>query len=334
MGLLFSTVAAVGQTGTSTVPSPTVVFSSPGVKQVSLTVCNDAGCDTITKPVTVLDPKPHALGVGSIPPRVGLGELVSFLGSAAGRPPLTFRWVLTKDASNLTLNGNPALWDTKQSGLGTYTGKLEVQNNDGLTQSSPFTITVAKMTFADVPPSYWAWEAIETIYARGLTSGCFSDPLYYCPIASVTRAEMASFLVRATKGTSFVPPAPVGIFLDVATSYWAAPSIEQIFTDGITSGCAVSPLRYCPENPLTRAEMAVFLLRAKHGAAYVPPPATGTLFSDVGAVYWAAPWIEQLAAEGITGGCATGPLRYCPEDTVTRAQMASFLVRTFNLTLP
>ncbi|HYO14969.1 MAG TPA: S-layer homology domain-containing protein [Thermoanaerobaculia bacterium] len=334
MGLLFSTVAAVGQTGSSTLSNPTVVFSSPGVKQVSLTVCNDAGCDTVTKPVTVLDPKPHALSVGSIPPMVGLGELVSFLGSAAGRPPLTYRWVLTKGASSLTLNGNPALWDSKPSGLGTYTGRLEVQNNNGLTQSSPFTITVAKMTFADVPPSYWAWEAIETIYARGLTSGCFSDPLYYCPIASVTRAEMASFLVGAMKGTSFVPPPAVGVFSDVATSFWAAPSIEQIFADGITSGCAVSPLRYCPETPLTRAEMAVLLLRAKHGGAYVPPPATGTQFSDVVSSYWAAPWIEQLAAEGITGGCGTSPLRYCPEENVTRAQMASFLVRAFNLTPP
>jgi hypothetical protein len=45
--------------------------------------------------------------------------------------------------------------------------------------------------------------------------------------------------------------------------------------------------------------------------------------------YWAAPWIEQLYTEGITGGCGGG--NYCPDQPVTRAQMAIFLVRTFGL---
>jgi hypothetical protein len=34
---------------------------------------------------------------------------------------------------------------------------------------------------------------------------------------------------------------------------------------------------------------------------------------------------------GITGGCGTSPLRYCPTDPNTRGQMAVFLVKTFNL---
>ena len=74
--------------------------------------------------------------------------------------------------------------------------------------------------------------------------------------------------------------------------------------------------------------MAVFLLKAKHGSSYSPPVATG-VFSDVPTNYWAAGWIEQLAAEGITGGCGAGV--YCPDTDVTRAQMAVFLVKTFNL---
>jgi hypothetical protein len=79
---------------------------------------------------------------------------------------------------------------------------------------------------------------------------------------------------------------------------------------------------------VSRAEMAIFLLRAEHGSGYTPPAATG-VFTDVPTSYWAAAWIEQLAAEGITGGC--GGSNYCPDQPVTRAQMSIFLVRTFNL---
>ncbi|MBL0344334.1 S-layer homology domain-containing protein [Candidatus Villigracilis affinis] len=74
--------------------------------------------------------------------------------------------------------------------------------------------------------------------------------------------------------------------------------------------------------------MAIFLLRAKYGSAHTPPPATG-VFSDVPTDYWAAAWIEQLATEGITAGCGNG--NYCPSQLVSRAEMAVFLVRTFNL---
>ena len=81
---------------------------------------------------------------------------------------------------------------------------------------------------------------------------------------------------------------------------------------------------------MTRAQMAIFLLKAKHGSTYSPPSVSGnTSFSDVPTTHWAAAWIKQLAAEGITGGCGSG--NYCPNSSVTRAQMAVFLVRTFNL---
>jgi hypothetical protein len=76
--------------------------------------------------------------------------------------------------------------------------------------------------------------------------------------------------------------------------------------------------------------MAVFLLRSKYGTGYAPPPVgAGTGFSDVPPDYWAAAWIKQLVTEGITSGCGSG--NYCPENPVTRAQMAVFLVRTFSL---
>ena len=74
--------------------------------------------------------------------------------------------------------------------------------------------------------------------------------------------------------------------------------------------------------------MAIFLERAMHWPTpYTPPPASGTVFDDVPASNWAAAWIEQLANDGITGGCSALPPLFCPENPVTRAQMAVFLVQ-------
>jgi hypothetical protein len=186
-------------------------------------------------------------------------------------------------------------------------------------------------TFADVPTNYWAYSWITRLYTAGITSGCGTNPLIYCPEDSVTRAQMAIFLERGMRGSTYTPPAGTGaVFVDVSLSTWGVNWIEKLYSDGITGGCLTSPLSYCPANPVTRAQMAKFLLLAKHGAAYNPPPATG-IFADVPTSYWAAGWIEQLYTEGITGGCSLSPLSYCPENSVTRAQMAKFLVLTFNL---
>jgi len=184
--------------------------------------------------------------------------------------------------------------------------------------------------FEDLTPGHWAEEAIYKINNAGITTGCSTNPLKYCPEDTVTRAQMAVFLEKGIHGSGYTSPAASGIFEDVPVNYWAAAWIEQLYEEGITGGCGTNPLRYCPESPVTRAQMAVFLLKAEHGTNYNPPSASG-IFADVPVTYWAAAWIEQLYNEGITGGCGTNPLRYCPESPVTRAQMAVFLVRTFDL---
>ncbi|WP_041068093.1 Kelch repeat-containing protein [Thiolapillus brandeum] len=179
--------------------------------------------------------------------------------------------------------------------------------------------------FDDVSHLHWAYAWIETLGQSGIASGC--DDNNYCPDDPVTRAQMAVFLERGVHGSSYVPPSAMGtVFDDVPETYWAAAWIEQLHADGITGGCDAS--HYCPEANMARGHAAVFLLRSEHGAAYVPPPATG-MFDDVPATYWAAPWIEQLANEGITSGC--GANNYCPAADVKRDQMAVFLVKTFNL---
>jgi hypothetical protein len=115
------------------------------------------------------------------------------------------------------------------------------------------------------------------------------------------------------------------LFADVPDGYWARPFIERLYLNQVTGGCGSSPLTYCPAKNVTRAQMAVFVLRAAHGATFAPPAATGTVFTDVPADSFAAAWIEQLVAEGITGGC--GGNNFCPNAPITRAQMAVFLVK-------
>jgi len=183
-------------------------------------------------------------------------------------------------------------------------------------------------SFADTPPSHWAYPWVETIFHNGITLGCGNGS--YCPESSVTRAEMALFLLRSKHGSAWVPPAATGtVFSDVPIDHWAGAYIEALAAEGITLGCAAN--RYCPQDLVSRAEMALFLLRTEHGSGWAPPAATGTVFTDVPLGHWAGDFIEALAAEGITLGCAAG--LYCPAGNVTRSEMAIFLTRTFGFTL-
>ena len=130
--------------------------------------------------------------------------------------------------------------------------------------------------------------------------------------------------VIVTNDFAFVPTeGNFNTFGDAPPSNAFYEFIENLARNGITDGCGNG--NYCPAAAVTRAQMAVMVLKSKHGNAYVPPPATGTVFSDIPASAFAAAWIEQLAAEGVTTGCGSG--RYCPNAAVTRAQMAVFLVR-------
>ena len=114
-----------------------------------------------------------------------------------------------------------------------------------------------------------------------------------------------------------------GSFPDVPQNAFY-PFIENLFHNGVTGGCAGGG--YCPGNNVTRAQMAVFLLKARYGSGFIPRPATGTAFPDVPASNPFAPWIEELARRGVTSGCGGG--NYCPDNSVTREQMAVFLIKT------
>jgi hypothetical protein len=182
-------------------------------------------------------------------------------------------------------------------------------------------------SFADVPPSSSFFDYVQAVSARGITSGCGGTN--YCPDASITRAQMAVFLLKAKLGSAYTPPAATGtVFGDVAAGDFAAAWIEQLASLGIATGCGGG--NYCPNDPVTRKQMAPFLLKTLLGSGHVPPAAS-SLFSDVAGADPFEPWIMELYTRSITGGCATGPLRYCPDGPNTRGQMAVFLVKTFGL---
>ncbi|HEV7501924.1 MAG TPA: S-layer homology domain-containing protein, partial [Vicinamibacteria bacterium] len=113
-------------------------------------------------------------------------------------------------------------------------------------------------------------------------------------------------------------------FVDVPTGDIFHDFVRKLVANGITAGCGGGS--YCRNDAVKRKQMAVFLLKAKLGAAHVPPPATGTVFNDVPASDPFAPWIEELASLSITGGCGGGA--FCPEAPVRRDQMAVFLLKT------
>ena len=159
---------------------------------------------------------------------------------------------------------------------------------------------------------------IDKIYAAGITVGC-NPPLnnQYCPGDSITRGQMAAFIARAlglsetTGGTDF----------DDLDGHQFALAVDKIMTAGIGFGCDADS--FCPDRPLQRDEMAEMLVRAFD---YDNPGGKDFFVDDDGNDFEES--INKLAAHGITEGCnPPANDNYCPDENITRGQMATFFVR-------
>ncbi len=180
--------------------------------------------------------------------------------------------------------------------------------------------------FLDVPSASPFHSFVEKLVRNSITAGCGAGN--YCPGSSVTRAQMAVFLLRSKNGPLYSPPACAApTFTDVPCSSPFAPWVNELAAAGVTAGCGAGI--YCPGDPVTRAQMAVFLLRTYHPPAFTPPACVTPTFADVPCSSGFAPWVNELALEGVTAGCGGG--NYCPANAVTRGQMAVFLVTMFHL---
>jgi len=152
--------------------------------------------------------------------------------------------------------------------------------------------------------------AIVWVFENGITTGC--DAERYCDKAGVTRGQMAAFLTRAIK----MPPATQDWFTDDETSTFEA-SINAVREAEIAFGCTMTT--FCPNQVVTRGQMAAFLDRALD-----LPPATQDWFTDDETSTFEAS-INRVREANIATGCTA--TTYCPNQAVTRGQMAAFLYR-------
>ena len=164
---------------------------------------------------------------------------------------------------------------------------------------------------------------IETMAELGITLGCNPpDNDRYCPTTVVARAQMMAFLARAL-GEEGNPEIATSRFSDVPDNVWYLPYVERLADLGVVEPYEDGTFR--PYEPLTRLDMAVFLARAFPAISEVADPVG--LFVDVPADADHAGAVEGILAAGVTRGCSTEPLSYCPDKAVPRDQMASFLAR-------
>ena len=273
--------------------------------------------DTIAPSALLTYPAPDMSTVGRwVNPVVAFSEPVRDVSSATvtltdlatgALVPAT----VTYDAAQVraTLAPLSRLEASRQYAVAVGNGVRDIAGNGAI--PGTWTITTAASTFSDVSGSAFVTE-IEWLAARGITLGCGGDR--FCPLAPVTREQMASFLTRAMQ----LPAASTDHFTDDGGSPHQD-SINRLADAGVTNGCGGG--LFCPGGYVLREQMASFLARALN------LPATGDDFFGDDSLSGHQLDINRMAAAGVSNGC--GPGLFCPLETVTREQMAAFLYRAF-----
>ena len=188
-------------------------------------------------------------------------------------------------------------------------------------QSVSVTQRETSKVFTDVTPSAYYFDFAGVMYAAKITDGCSTNPPQYCPDSPTTRAQMAVFLITAIeRGNSFTYTS-TPYFTDVPASSPYFKFIQKLKDLGITGGCSATT--FCPDDPITRAQMAVFVIVSRYGKVPYTYPAT-PYFTDVPANSPYFPFVQKMAQAGITAGCA--PQLFCPANPLTRGQMSVFIV--------
>jgi len=177
----------------------------------------------------------------------------------------------------------------------------------------PTTPMQAKITSFTGPPgaTYTIVDSIADhgVIANGSAGGCATSTgdcyqlMIDNPAVRPAQHWDASFTEDFTLGGYEQRKRPLhigGSFGDVPATSGFYRFAETLFHFGITAGCGGG--NYCPSANNTRAQMAVFLLVTAKPAGYAPPPCTTPVFADVPCSSGFAPWVNELAAEGVTAG--------------------------------
>ena len=314
-----------------------------GSAQVTTDASNTASID-VTLPGVTIEPGARVSATATDPQgntsefsqRIVTSTAPRFGDPTFGGQSIAVDGMLFVDGATVTVGGVPGLnvHVSGNSSLQFNSPPLPAGTINDVTVASPLGVagTLPRgyvAMFADVQISNSFASYIASLVANGLTAGCGGSN--YCPADSVTRQQMAVFLLKGKYGLCYTPPPCTGtVFGDVHCQGSAFdPWIEALAALQVTGGCGGG--NYCPTSPVLRQQMAVFLLKAAFDSTYVPPACTNPFFVDVPCSSTFATWIYDLAARGITGGCSNNA--YCPTDPVLRQQMAVFLVKMFNLPL-
>ncbi len=194
-------------------------------------------------------------------------------------------------------------------------------------------VAIASVSLAGLPPGgtfvddngHLFEPAIEAVAAEGITTGC-NPPVNdrFCPDDFVTRGEMAVFLVRAM---GYTDNGGGNLFID-DDGFFYENAADKLVTAGVTRGCN-PPVnnKYCGGDDVTRGQMAAFLVRAM---GYTDDGGGNLFIDDDGHLFENA--IDKLGAAKVTLGCnPPANDKFCPNDHVTRGQMAAFLTRALSL---
>ena len=158
--------------------------------------------------------------------------------------------------------------------------------------------------YSDVSESNVHAAAIRRLTDDGILYGCGEGA--FCPDSSVTRAQMATIVIRLLHGADHESPPATGTVSDVNSAHLHAPAIEELVAEGLAPMCGAN--QFCPDRPVTREEMASFLVLARYrGVAQIAPLGT---YKDVSTQNEHAMAIEVLRREGVTYGCEAPSIGY------------------------
>jgi hypothetical protein len=248
--------------------------------------------------------------------------------------PPSCRWAVAADSEYITV--------TPRTGAGAGTVAFQIRANTAAAERLG-TVSIlseqrrvvhyaqrgasAAALFSDVPPTHLFAPHIQYLLRQNVTAYGCPGAGAYCPDVIMTRGQMAEFIVKSLFGANVVVELTPA-FSDVSFSHPAFVYVQKMKELRITDGCTATT--YCPDEPVTRGQMAAFIVRAwnvKNGRDSRAPFdfASTPYFSDTPPSNIFFGPIQKMKELGITSGCT--PTTYCPNNPNTRGEIAVFLSR-------